>query len=144
MALTQNEIFGSQRFELFDVYIKEVRSILEFAVPVWHSSITKKQRSEIESVQKLAFKLILGSSYNYADACALFGTTSLEQRRQELCFRFATKNVNDPENCLFSKYNPPRNLRNRGTIVNEYRCNKSSFHRSSLPYLSRLLNSRNS
>ena len=27
--------------ELFDVYIKEVRSILEFAVPVWHSGLTK-------------------------------------------------------------------------------------------------------
>ena len=129
-------------FELFDVYIKEVRSLLEFAVPVWHSSITKKQRSEIESVQKLAFKLILGSSYSYSDACAFFGTTSLEKRRQELCFRFANKNVNDPENCLFSKYHPPRNLRDRGKIVNEFRCNKSSFHRSSIPYLSRLINSR--
>ena len=29
-------------FTLFDVYKKEVRSILELAVPVWHSGLTKK------------------------------------------------------------------------------------------------------
>ena len=28
---------------MFDVYIKEIRSILEFAVPVWHSGLTRKQ-----------------------------------------------------------------------------------------------------
>ena len=36
-------------YQLFDVYIKEVRSVLEYAVPVWHSSLTKKEKSEIES-----------------------------------------------------------------------------------------------
>ena len=30
------------RAELFDVYQKEVRSVLEFAVPVWHSGLKKK------------------------------------------------------------------------------------------------------
>ena len=28
---------------MFDVYIKEVRSILELAVPVWHSSLARRQ-----------------------------------------------------------------------------------------------------
>ena len=31
---------GADRDDLKDVYIKQVRSILEFAVPVWHSSLT--------------------------------------------------------------------------------------------------------
>ena len=43
---------------LFDVYCKEIRSILEMAVPVWHSGLTKKQSMEIERIQKLAFRLI--------------------------------------------------------------------------------------
>ena len=51
-------------FQLFDVYKKEVRTILEYAAPVWHSSITKKQSSQIESVQKLAFRIILKQSYS--------------------------------------------------------------------------------
>ena len=54
--------------ELFDVYTKEVRSLLEYAVPVWHPAISKKEASEIESIQKLAFRMILGQSYvSYAN-----------------------------------------------------------------------------
>ena len=30
-------------FQLFDVYTKEVRSILEMAVPVWHPGLTRQQ-----------------------------------------------------------------------------------------------------
>ena len=138
--LRRMKLLGLSKHELFDVYIKEVRSILEFAVPVWHSSLTKKQRSEIESVQKLAFRLIAGKYESYSDACVQFHTTTLEERRLDLCLRFTKKNVNDDENCLFSKYTPPRSLRDRGRIVAEYRCNKSSFQRSSLPFLSKLIN----
>ena len=42
-------------FQLFDVYIKEIRSILEMAVPVWHPGLTKKQTADIESVSKVGF-----------------------------------------------------------------------------------------
>ena len=37
---------------MFDVYSKEVRSILELAVPVWHSGLTKKQTADIERLIK--------------------------------------------------------------------------------------------
>ena len=47
---------------LLDVYTKEIRSILEHAVPVWHSGLTKKQSANIEKVQKTALKIILESS----------------------------------------------------------------------------------
>ena len=33
---------GADRDSLIEVYTKEVRSVLEFAVPVWHSSISQK------------------------------------------------------------------------------------------------------
>ena len=42
--------------QLFDVYMKEIRSILEMAVPAWH---LKMQSKEIENVQKLALKIIV-------------------------------------------------------------------------------------
>ena len=59
--------------QMFDVYIKEVRSILELAVPVWHSGLTKQQTADIERVQKVAFKIILQESYaNYQLACTTF------------------------------------------------------------------------
>ena len=31
---------------LKDVYIKQIRAILEYAVPVWHSNITKLENTE--------------------------------------------------------------------------------------------------
>ena len=126
--------------ELFYVYQKEVRSIMEYAVPVWHSSLTRKQVSEIESVQKIAFKMILGQSYSgYTDACATLNTETLEKRRLDICLRFAKKNVQSG-NSLFTKPNIQHNLRSRNRLVQEYRCNKVRFERSSLPFLSKLLN----
>ena len=37
--------------KMFDVYCKEVRSILELAVPVWHSFLTVKESADIERIQ---------------------------------------------------------------------------------------------
>ena len=41
---------GANSDELFDVFIKQVRSVLELAVPVWHSNITVKERCDLERV----------------------------------------------------------------------------------------------
>ena len=46
---------------MFYVYIIEVRSLLELSVPVRHSGLTKHQSKNIERIQKIAFKIILGS-----------------------------------------------------------------------------------
>ena len=40
-----------------------VRSILEYSVTVWHSSITEENRNNLEKVQKTAFKIVLGHRY---------------------------------------------------------------------------------
>ena len=127
--------------ELFDVYVKEVRSVLEYAVPVWHSGLTQKQSSEIEAVQKLAFKLILKQRYtDYAAACKFFNTDTLEQRRRQLCLKFAKKNLNSDKS-FFSLVNQNLNLRQRNLKVTEFRCNTARFERSSLPFLASLINS---
>ena len=58
---------------MFDVYTKEVRSILELAVPVWHSGLTKQQTSDIERLQKTEFKIMLRDRYvSYKLACKRF------------------------------------------------------------------------
>ena len=44
---------------IFDVFTKEVRSLLELAVPVWHSGLTKHQAAQIERGQKTALRIIL-------------------------------------------------------------------------------------
>ena len=131
---------GLSTSDLFDVYVKEIRSILEYAVPVWHFSITKKEASEIEEIQKIAFRMILGQSYrSYVDACAQLGTVSLKERRLTICQKFTLKNVKS-DNCLFRVVNSDRNLRKRKNLVHEYKCNTARFQKSSLPSLAKLAN----
>ena len=125
---------------LFDVYTKEVRSILELAVPAWHSGLTKQQSADIERVQKISFKLILGDQYeNYDNACNFFSTETLEQRRVKLCLKFASKNLKS-ENSLFISNTSVRNTRQKAKLVQEIKCRTKRFEKSSIPYLSKLLN----
>ena len=99
---------------------------------------------QIEAIQKLSFRIILGPAYkSYHNACAIFETHTLEQRRLEICKRFVTKNLKSEDHCLFTKTeNNPTHLRQRNRpIVVEQKCNTVTFQRSSLPYLSKLANS---
>ena len=125
---------------LLDVYTKEIRSILEHAVPVWHSGLTKKQSANIEKVQKTALKIILESSYtNYETACTLLNIEPLEYRRTELCLNFAKRDLKR-EGTLFSKILTNSKTRGVAKLVREYRCRTNRYYKSSMPYLSRLLN----
>ena len=130
-------------YTMFDVYAKEVRSVLEIAVPVWHSGLTKQQSADIERIQKLSFKLILGGNYaNYKQACEYLSTQTLEQRRTKLCLKFASKNIKS-DKCLFTKIVPRVNTRRRSNIVKEYKCRTGRYRKSSLPFLASLVNTNN-
>ena len=113
---------------------------MEYAVPVWHFSITKKEASEIETIQKVAFRMILGRSYgSYTNACAVLGTETLKERRLKICQRFTLKNIKS-EKCLFTLVDNTHNLRKRKNIVKEYKCYTSRFQKSGLPSLAKLAN----
>ena len=104
---------------LLDVYNKEVRSILEHAVPVWHSGLTRKQTTQIEKVQKTAFKIILDNSYtNYETACTLLCVEPLEFRRIQLCINFAKRDLKK-ENTIFSRIGAQPKTRSKPKLVNE-------------------------
>ena len=138
--LNRLDKLGLSPQKLFDVYTKEIRSMLELAVPVWHSGLTKLQSSDIERIQKLAFRIILGSSYfSYKVACEFFSTHTLSARRERLCLKFAKKNFKS-ENCLFNKIQTDVKTRTKQKLVQEYNCRTERFRNSSLPYLARLLN----
>ena len=127
-------------FTLLDVYTKEIRSILEHAVPVWHSGLTKKQSAKIEKVQKTALKIILESNYtNYETACTLLNLEPLEYRRTDLCLTFARRDIKR-EGTLFSRIEVKSKTRAVPKLVKEYKCRTNRYHNSSMPYLSRLLN----
>ena len=68
---------------LMQIYKTFVRSNLEFSSNVWHSSLTKENRQDLESVQKAALKMILRNDHkDYEEALRLADLQSLEERRE--------------------------------------------------------------
>ena len=58
--------------DLKHIYIVYVRSLLEQSSNVWHSSLTIQNKNELERVQKVALKIILGSDYKtYTNAMSI-------------------------------------------------------------------------
>ena len=69
-------------------YTAVIRPVLEYACPVWHSSITKEQSSRIESVQRRAVYVINGLATDYTEFCFNNNPLSLYERCRELIQRF--------------------------------------------------------
>ena len=131
---------GLDIYQMFDVYCKEVRSILELAVPVWHPGLTKKNTDDIERIQRVAFKIILQNQYrSYSVACRASSTLALEERRENLSF---ARNFLKSKHPFFKRVKSSVNTRSKKNLVQEYRCRTSRYKKSSLPYLSKLLNNK--
>ena len=47
-VLRRMKKFHLETEHIVDTYVKEIRSLLELAVPVWHSGLTMKQSRDIE------------------------------------------------------------------------------------------------
>ena len=73
---------GAQQDDLLDVYTKQVRSVLELAVPAWHGAITLVEQQDIERIQKCVAHIILGDKYvSYKQALLTLNLESLQSRR---------------------------------------------------------------
>ena len=48
---------------ILDYYCKEVRPLAEHGVAIWNSALTRSQTLELEKIQKVAIKIILGDQY---------------------------------------------------------------------------------
>ena len=133
---------GATQEDLLDIYTKQVRSILEFAVPVWHSSITGEERLEIERIQKTAFHIILGEKYkSYTAALKTLRMDTLNSRRIKLCKKFATKSA---KNSKFSKWfkvnDKPSITRHKQPKYCQVYSRTVRFDKSPISYLTNILN----
>ena len=78
-----------------------IRSLLEYACPVWHNSLTNEQSDRIESIQKRALKIICGFNIiDYEQMRFLYNLPSLTERRETLCEWFFEKPVLSSTSCL--------------------------------------------
>ena len=89
--------------DLLYFYNSAVRPVLEYACPAWHTSLTTEQSSQIELIQKRAFRIIFSSNcLDYENFCYIHNLDTLEARRTELCRSFLTSNVLNENSCLHS------------------------------------------
>ena len=129
---------GLNKLQLVDAYQKEVRSLLELAVPVWSSGITLDQSADIKRVQKSALAAILGSEY-HSYALKILGLERLSERRKTICKKFIFKNMKS--DCpLLTTLSKSYQTRSGQNLVEEFGCRTQKFFSSSLPYLARLYN----
>ena len=136
---------GASVEELKDVYIKQVRSVLELAVPAWHSGLTKKQTAEIERVQRVACNIILSDSktgfseFSYDMSLVVLGLEPLEVRERKLCETFARKSLKSRHSVMFSKNSHYYDTRNKESFFTQISRTRRCYN-SPLNYLTRILN----
>ena len=128
--------------DIFFFYTMKIRSVLEFAAPVFFSMLTNKNVADIERIQKIVFKVILGRRYdNYEQACQNFSTTTLYYRRQALALNFALSCLKNPQHSHLFKQRKSSHysLRNVKSFEEPY-CYTSRYYSSPIPTMTRMLN----
>ena len=138
---------GATVSDLLDVYDKQVRAVLELAVPVWQPALTKSEARQIKRVQRSAFYVILGEKYqNYDNALSILGRETLEERRITLCQKFAKKTMRNPRysNWFCQDYRVPhrtRGCKSKSTFnLKPVHTRTCRFENSPIPYMTNLLN----
>ena len=73
-----------QSRDLQKVYCSFVRPILDYACPVWHSSLSISLSDQIEHIQKRALKIIL-PNMSYQESLNMLKLPTLTERRELNC-----------------------------------------------------------
>ena len=121
----------------------QIRSKLEQSAVLWHSSLTQKNKNDLERVQKSALKLILKDRYtNYNDALNVVKMESLEMRREKLCLKFAKACLkNETLRDMFPKNKKDHTMdkrQNEKFVIRKARTER--LQRSAVMHMQRLLN----
>ena len=127
---------------IFDYYAKEIRVLAEQAVSIWNSGLTKGQIKELEKIQKVALKIILGDNYcSYSVACNLFDIKPLTERRLQLCTSYALKLYqSDRSSDFFTHSKKTINTRGEMQLLVENKCRTTRCYNAPHNYLARLVN----
>ena len=128
---------------IIDVYKKEIRTILEYAVQVWNGALTKKDSDKIEKVQKIVIKFLLRQKYqSYTEACQQLQLEKLASRRDQLCLKFALKEFKKSTDFFKIIGTQQRRMVAKKKYVHEPKTRTNRHYMSSYVYLSRLFNEK--
>ena len=135
--------FTNNMKDLEQIYMLQIRSKLDQSAVVWHSSLSQKNRNDLERVQKSAVRCILGEDYNgYANALKKLKLVTLEERREQMCLKFAKQCLKlDKMKELFPKNQSFHNMQKR--CPEHYKVLKiqtERFRKSAIPSMIKMLN----
>ena len=139
-VLRRMRVLGVDTKTLVQYWKAEGRVHLEMACPVWHSGLTVAQVRSLEQAQRLAMVAMAGWNPSHSQQLTDLGLERLSVRRERMCLRLARKTATVSRHT--DMFTPTINPRARTS--KEYReplCRTTTYYKSPLPYLTRLLNS---
>ena len=129
--------FGASVEDLKLIYFLYIRSQLEQSATVWHSTLTLKNRRDLERVQKTAIKIILNNQQNsYKKSLTKLEMETLPERREILSLNFAIKCLKNEK----MKHMFPVNKKRSKEVYFVQHANTERLKRSSIIYMQNLLN----
>ena len=78
---------GVDNTSIVRIYTSLIRSLLEYACQVWHTSLTATLSKKLEGIQKRALRIVF-PDLSYSEALTQAHLTTLHDRRDKLCRRF--------------------------------------------------------
>ena len=128
---------------ILDIYLKEIRPILEYGAVIFHSGLTQVLSNDIETIQRNILKILskyINQQFSYTEACIFFQVDFLFSRRSDLCFSFVKRYLKEHgDGKLFTKRNK-RTLRGNNKIFREPKYKSQRFYNSPVNYLTRVAN----
>ena len=142
--LTRLRAVGIGTDHLVRVYCEFVRPILEYASPVWHSSLPIGLSNDIEAIQRRAMRIILWpSKMSYETALLQLDMEPLSVRRDQQLKRFGLSLLSNARTSELLTRRTSRLFRERLRSTNDYvipRARTDRYAKSAVPSIVRLLN----
>ena len=135
--------FTNNTKDLKQIYMLQIRSKLDQSAVLWHSSLTQKNRDDLERVQKSAVKCILGTSYqSYDSGLKNLGLETLDKRRDQMCLKFAKQCLKlEKMKQLFAKNDSGHSMLKRDSnTFKVVRAQTERLRKSAIPFMVRQLN----
>ena len=124
------------------VYTSLIRSTIEYAAVVYGGLLTQEQSKQIERLQAIALRTIVGWDKTYSQALEITGLRTLAERRQNLTRKFAQKTANNERfaDRWFPANHPTEyNLRRRNYYAT-FHANRDRLRNAPIYLMRRMLN----
>ena len=141
-AIRRMKALGVSQDKLTQFWKSEGRVMLEYACPVWHSSLTAAQSRSLDRAQRVAMAAITGRwEPSHTQQLLELGLDRLGARRDRICKRFAERTARSSRHQdMFTPIQTNTRRGAQGTRYAEIRARTGTYYKSALPYLTRILN----